>query len=573
MDNREVAEILEEMATLMELNGEGGFRIRAYTNAARGIESLREPVATLAAEGKLDSVRGIGKGLAGRITGLVETGRLPGLDELKASVPEGLMEMTEIPGLGARRVRAIYEGLGIVDVDALSRACESGELEAMSGFGRKTADRIAHGIQYMQKHRGQYLCDNACEEAEGIRVYLEDQASVDRLAVAGTIRRRTETHRDVDLVARTTDADGLAGAFTRYGEVAETVESGEMRVSVMLESGMRANLWLVEEEEAFPTALHHVTGSEAHVTQVRDRAAERGLKLNEHGLFDGDRRILCEDEAALFEALGLSQIPPELREGDDEIRLAEAGVLPGLVSRVDLRGTLHVHTRHSDGRADVMEMASAAADLGYGYVGICDHSKAAAYANGLTEDRVRAQWDEIDSVNGELEGIRVLKGIEVDILGDGRLDFEDEFLAQFDVVVASVHSRFGMTEAEATERIVRAVQNPHVHILGHPTGRLLLSREGYPLDHHAVIDAAAEANTAIELNANPRRLELDWRHIGYAREKGVKIAINTDAHSVAGLEQMEHGLGVGRKGGLTPADVLNAMPVDNFLAWCAPPSL
>ena len=570
MDNREVAEILEEMATLMELNGEGGFRIRAYTNAARGIESLREPVATLAAEGKLDSVRGIGKGLAGRITGLVETGRLPGLEELKASVPEGLMEMTEVPGLGAKRVRAIYEKLGIVDIDALSRACDSGELEAMSGFGRKTADRIAHGIQYMQKHRGQFLCHNAREEAEAIRAFLEDQA--DRLAVAGTIRRRTETNKDVDLVASTKDPDGLAGAFVRYGEVEEVVEKGEARLSVMLQSGMSANLWMVHDE-AFPCALHHLTGSEAHVARVRDRAKERGLKLNEHGLFDGDRRIPCEDEAALFGALGLSEIPPELREGEDEVRLAGCGALPRLVSRADLIGTLHVHTRHSDGRADVMEMASAAAGLGYGYIAICDHSKAAAYANGLTEERVRAQWEEIDSVNAELQDIRVLKGIEVDILGDGRLDFEDEFLAQFDVVVASVHSRFGMTESEATERIVRAVQNTHVHILGHPTGRLLLSREGYPLDHRAVIDAAAEANTAIELNANPRRLDMDWRHIGYAREKGVKIAINTDAHSVEGLEQMAHGLGVGRKGGLTPADVLNAMPVDNFLAWCALPSL
>ena len=571
MDNREVAEILEEMATLMELNGEGGFRIRAYTNAARGIESLREPVATLAAEGKLDSVRGIGKGLAGRITGLVETGRLPGLEELKASVPEGLMEMTEIPGLGAKRVRAIYEELGIMDIDALSRACDSGELEAMSGFGRKTADRIAHGIQYMQKHRGQFLCHNAREEAEAIRAFLEDQA--DRLAVAGTIRRRTETNRDVDLVASTKDPDGLAGAFVRYGEVDEVVEKGETRLSVMLQSGMSANLWMVHDE-AFPCALHHLTGSEAHVARVRDKAKERGLKLNEHGLFDGeDRRIPCEDEAALFGALGLSEIPPELREGEDGVRLAECGALPRLVSRADLIGTLHVHTRHSDGRADVMEMASAAAGLGYGYIAICDHSKAAAYANGLTEERVRAQWEEIDTVNGELQDIRVLKGIEVDILGDGRLDFEDEFLEQFDVVVASVHSRFGMTEVEATERIVRAVRNPHVHILGHPTGRLLLSREGYPLDHHAVIDAAAEANTAIELNANPRRLDVDWRHIGYAREKGVKIAINTDAHSVEGLEQMEHGLGVGRKGGLTATDVLNAMPVDGFLAWCAPPSL
>ena len=568
MDNREVSEILEEMAMLMELNGEGGFRIRAYANAARAIDSLGEPVAALASGGKLDSVRGIGKGLSGRIGELVETGCLPGLEELKSSVPEGLMEMTEIPGLGAKRVRAIYEELGIVDIDALSRACDSGDLEAMSGFGRKTAERIAHGIQYMQKHRGQFLCNNAREGAEGVRAFLDDQAGVERLAVAGSVRRRSETHKELELVASTKDPDGLADALVRYGEVDEVVEKGETRLSVLLQSGMRVNLWLVAEE-AFATALHHVTGSEAHVAQVCAKASELGLKLDENGLFDGERRIPCGDEPALFAVLGLSEIPPELREGGGEIRLAEAGVLPALVSRADLRGTLHVHTRHSDGRADVMEMASAAAQLGYGYIGICDHSKAAAYANGLTEDRVRAQWEEIDSVNAELDDIRVLKGIEVDILGDGRLDFEDEFLSEFDVVVASVHSRFGMTEAEATDRIVRAVQNPHVDILGHPTGRLLLSREGYPLDHRAVIDAAAEANTSIELNANPRRLDMDWRHIGYAREKGVKIAINTDAHSVEGLEQMKYGLGVGRKGGLTPSDVLNTMTVDDFLSWRA----
>lgn len=566
MDNREVAETLEEMAALMELNGEGGFRIRAYANAARAIDSLGEPVSALAAGGKLDTVRGVGKGLAGRISELVETGRLPGLEELKASVPEGLMEMTEIPGLGAKRVRAIYEELGIVDVDALSRACDSGELESMSGFGRKTAERIANGIQYMQKHRGRFLCNNARDEAEAIRAYLEGRGNVDRLAVAGTIRRRCETHGEIDLVACATDPEGLAGAFEGYREVEEVLETGATPLSVMLNSGMRANLWIVAEE-AYSAALHHVTGSASHVAQMRERASEAGLRLSEEGLFDGDRRIPGEDEAALFEALGLSEVPPELREGGDEVRVAAAGGLPRLVKREDLLGTLHVHTRHSDGRADVMEMANAAADLGYTYIGICDHSKAAAYANGLTEDRVRAQWEEIDSVNAERTDIRVLKGIEVDILSDGRLDFEDEFLAEFDVVVASVHSRFGMTEAEATERIVRAVRNPHVDILGHPTGRLLLAREGYPLDHRAVIDAAAGANTAIELNANPRRLDMDWRHIGYAREKGVKIAINTDAHSVEGLEQMAHGLGCGRKGGLTAGEVLNAMTIDDFMSW------
>jgi len=566
MENRDVAAVLEEMATLLELRGENSFRCRAYANAARQIEMLQEPVAGLAERGELATIRGVGKGLAGDISELLEAGQMAAYRELKASVPEGLLEILEVPGLGAKRVRAIYEKLGISDVDALTKACEAGEVARLSGFGKKTSEKILQGIAFLQQHRGRFLCSTAQDEAEGIRRFLEGRPEVMRLAVAGSIRRRCETTKDVDVVASSGDANALADAFVGYDGVSQVTARGETKVSVTLQSGMNADLRIVDDE-AFPYAFHHFTGSREHNTQMRRRAKEMGLKMNEYGLYRGEERIPCRDEAEIFRALGLACIPPELREGVGEIELAEQDAIPDLVTMADLKGTLHAHTTYSDGRASVAEMALAAKGLGYAYLGICEHSRAAAYANGLTEDRVRAQWEEIDRANAALAGIRALKGIEVDIMRDGRLDFEDGFLAEFDLVVASVHSVFGMTETEATERIVRAVQNPHVDILGHPTGRLLLSREGYPLDMRAVVDAAAEAGTAIELNAHPRRLDLDWRHMGYAKERGVKVAINTDAHGTDGLEHMHYGVGIARKGGLTAGDVLNAMSLSDLLRW------
>jgi DNA polymerase (family 10) len=333
---------------------------------------------------------------------------------------------------------------------------------------------------------------------------------------------------------------------------------------VILKSSMSADLRMVVDE-VFPFTLHHFTGSKEHNTQMRARAKARGLKMSEYGLAGDSGDVVCKDEEEIFGALGLSFVPPELREGLGEIERAEGGAFEPLVTENDLKGTLHVHTSHSDGRASVEGMARAALALGHTYIGICDHSRAAAYAGGLTEERVRAQWDEIDQVQGELEGIRILKGIEVDIMSEGDLDFEDPFLAEFELVVASVHSRFGMSQAEATERIVKAVRNPNVHILGHPTGRLLLSRDGYPLDLRAVLDAAADTGTSVEVNANPRRLDIDWRHLAYAKAQGVMISINTDAHSTGGLEQMNYGVGIARKGGLTASEVLNVLPVDDFM--------
>jgi DNA polymerase (family X) len=564
MENRQIVDQLEEMATLMELMGQNAFRCRAYTNAARQIELLQEPVSDLVARGELDKVKGIGKGLAGSIAELVQSGTMTAYSELRASVPEGLLEMTEVPGLGAKRVRAIHESLGISDVDALAKACERGELEKLSGFGKKTSDRIRQGIAYLQQHRGSYLCSTAKLAADGLCRYLSSQPGAGTVMVAGSVRRAAETTRAVDIVATAEDPVAFAEAFMTYGEVAEVTARSDTKVSVVLASGLRVDLRIVPEE-AFPFSLYHFTGSKEHNTQMRSRARARGLKMDEFGLYRGETTIPCADEAAIFSALDLQEIPPELREGAGEIELAERGEIPGLVEATDLQGTLHVHTTYSDGHAEVEAMARTALKAGYSYIGICDHSRAAAYANGVTEERLRRQWEEIDRANDLLDGIRVLKGIEVDILGDGQLDFEDDLLAELDVVVASIHSRFTMTRDEATRRVIRAVASPHVDILGHPTGRLLLSREGYPLDIAAVIEAAAEHHTAIELNAHPRRLDLDWRHLALARNRGVRISVNTDAHDPDGLSHMSYGVGIARKGGLTRNDVLNALPLPDLV--------
>lgn len=564
MTNKDIANALTDLTTLMELHGEHPYRIRLYARAARQIDQLQEPATDLSARGELESVRSIGSKIGGMIETMIETGELPGLNELREALPEGLFEMTAVPGLGAKRVRYIYEQLGITDVDALAKACEAGEIEKLRGFGKKTAQSILRGVSFLQQHRGQFLCHTAQTEAEALRAYLSEQPGVTRLAIAGNVRRCAETTEDVVIVASAKDREELAEAFGQYPGAKEMTGRGKTKARLVLDSGMRAELRLAEDA-AFPHVLHHFTGSREHNAAMRQRAKDRGMKLDESGLFQGDEGADCPDEKALFAALGLHYIPPELREGRGEIERAARGPLPELVARADLKGTLHVHTTYSDGRHGIEAMARAAKALGHTYIGICDHSKAAAYAHGLTEDRVRSQWDEIDRVAAEVAGIRILKGIEVDILSDGRLDFDDAFLAEFDLVVASVHSKFSMTEKEATARLIRAVQNPHVDILGHPTGRLLLAREGYPVDMRAVIDVAANTRTAIEINANPARLDLDWRFLEYAQKKGVQIPINTDAHSIEELENMRYGLGIARKGGLTPADVLNALSAEDFL--------
>ncbi|MCH7960406.1 MAG: DNA polymerase/3'-5' exonuclease PolX [Candidatus Hydrogenedentes bacterium] len=563
MANKEVVQTLEEIASLLELAGESPFKGRAYLNVARRIEQLDEDVSVLAQEGRLREIKGVGDALEQKITEYVSTGALQYLQTLRARFPESLFDLFRIPGLGAKRVRTLYSELGIESLEGLERACEDDTLSALKGFGPKMVEKIRQGIAFAKQHEGLHLYKAAANEAQRLKNLLSDNPAVVRVDVAGSIRRHNEIIKDVDLVAASSDAASIMEQFVNDAEVATITGHGDTKSSVVLQSGIAVDLRVVSED-AYPYALLHFTGSKEHNVALRQRAKERGLKLNEYGLFRGEEGQDCTDETAIYAALDLPFIPPELREDMGELEL---DVTPELVEMDHLLGMIHCHTLYSDGRATIEEMALAAQERGYQYLTITDHSQAAVYAGGLTPERVREQHDEIDRVNKTLKNFRLLKGIESDILSDGSLDYEEDLLATFDLVIASVHSKLDMTQAEATKRVVRAIENPYTTILGHPTARLLLSRKGYPLDFDAVFEACAAHNVAIEINANCRRLDLDWRLVRKAKERGLKFSIGPDAHSVEGLDDMIYGIGIARKGWLEPGDVLNTMTADEFLAW------
>jgi DNA polymerase (family 10) len=556
--------ILEEIAQLLELKGENPYKARAYANAARALEGAPESLADLVRTGRLAELPGIGEALEEKISTLARTGRLPYHEDLRAGFPPGIFEVLRIPGLGPRKARVIWEQLGVGSLGELEYACHENRLADLPGFGARSQERILRGIELLKRHRDRFHCDLALQEAEAILTALSAHPAVRRISLAGSVRRRAETSKDVDLVASSEDPGPLMEAFTKLPRVAEVVARGETKSSVRLASGMNADLRVVRDD-AYPFALHYFTGSKAHNVAVRGRAQRMGLKLNEYGLFRGEERVPCRDEAEIYAELGLSYIPPEIREDLGEIDAAERGAIPELVTWEDLKGVLHVHTSASDGSASLEEMTRAARGLGLSYIGICDHSKAARYAGGLDERRVEEQHREIDAINRKLRDIVILKGIEVDILADGSLDFGDDVLATFDFVVASVHSRFDLDEMAMTGRIVRAIRNPRVHILGHPTGRLLLAREPYRVRMEEVIGAAADSGVALELNANPHRLDVDWRLLPRIREAGVRVAINPDAHHPAGIGDMRYGVGIARKGWLGAADVLNTLPAGALL--------
>lgn len=563
MNQQQIADRLEAIATLMELKGENPFKIKAFTSGARLVEALEADLGELVATGSLRSIKGIGPALAEVITELVQTGRSTVHDELQADTPAGLLEMLGVPGLGPKKIKAIHEGLGITTVGELEYACHENRLAGLAGFGAKTQEKILAGIALMKQSRGKFLASEALGVAEELLASLESHPAVQRAAIAGSLRRAKETVKDADLIASSDDAEAVMAFFVGLPQVKEVVAHGPTKSSVRLENGLPIDLRVVADAD-FPFTLHHFTGSKEHNTLMRQRALARGLKLNEYGLWRGEERLACRDEAEIFRALDLAYVPPELREGTCELELAEAGTLPELVRQGDLQGIFHVHTTFSDGAGTLEQMVRAAQALGYRYIGISDHSQAAAYAHGLTPERIAEQHAEIDRLNRELAGIRILKGIEADILADGAVDYDPEVLARFDFVIASVHSRFGMDRPAMTERIVRAIRNPFVTMLGHLTGRLLLSREPYELDLERVFTEAAEHGVAIELNANPHRLDLDWRYLRRALELGVTIAINPDAHSVAGLEHVRYGVGIARKGGVPAERVLNSLDLETL---------
>jgi DNA polymerase (family 10) len=569
MTKDEIIAVLGDIARLLELKGENPFKIRAYTNAARALELLSEPLGTLVAEDRLDAVDGIGRALADKITLLVRDGKLDYHDQLAGEFPPDILSLFAIQGLGAKKIKTLWESLRIHSITKLERACRSGEVASLPGFGEKTAANILKAIEHNKKNAGEFRTGDIAGLAESLLADLRDHPHVTHVRIAGSYRRQKEIVRDLDFIAATREPGDVTEFFATHPLVESVLARGATKTSVILKSGIQCDLRVVTGRE-FPFALAYFTGSKEHNVRIRSRALARGWSLNEYRFSEADGRQLIEplpevrEEEDIYRALGLDPVPPELREDRGEIEAAEEHRLPKLIEWQNLRGTFHNHTNASDGRASIEDMAAAARDLGFEYLGIADHSKAAFQARGLDAAALAAQVARIRALSDD--SLHLFAGTECDILKDGSLDFPDDVLASLDYVVASVHSSFTLSEADMTARIIRAISNPHVTMLGHPTGRLLLTREPYRVDIPAVIEAAAATGTIIELNANPRRLDLDWRWWPLAKEKGVKCSINPDAHSTEGLRDLVFGVGAARKGWLTRSDVINTLPLREVTA-------
>ncbi len=565
MDTPRIARILSEMGTLLELNGENPFRCRAFHTAAQALKGLPDDLVGLIGDGTLGETPGLGEAMKAKVIALATTGRLDEYDALRASTPPGLVALLRIPGLGPKKIMVLRDSLDIRGLDDLRAAVDSGRIASVKGFGAKSAQVIRDGLDFVDSVGDRVLQSTAWKLITPLIEAVRAQPGVLQAEVCGSLRRRAETIGDLDILFASLDPATVLEAFTKLSAVAKVLAHGGSKASVRLLDGVQCDLRGVRPEE-FPFALHYFTGSKAHNIAMRKRAIARGLKLSEYSLEGPNGMIPCSSEAELFQALGLAEIPPELREDFGEFAIAEAGPIPRLLLRSDLAGTFHCHTDWSDGVATLEEMAEAARKAGLQYLGIADHSRSAGYAGGLSPDRVRAQWAAIDALNQNYgKTFRLFKGTECDILADGSLDFSDDLLAGFDYVVASVHSQFKLGREEMTQRIIGAVRNPHTTMLGHPSGRLLLSRDAYAVDLDAVIAAAADSGCMIEINADPHRLDLDDVHCRRAKALGVPIVINPDAHSPEGLANLDYGVGVARRAGLGPSDIVNAATLEQVM--------
>lgn len=571
MDKDKVAEVLVEIGVLLELKGENPFKTRAYGAAARALEVLTEPLDKIVSENRLSEIKGIGDALQKKICELVTTGRLKYHEDLKASFPAGLFNLLQIPGLGPKKVKALFEKLKITCVEELEKACHDGKIADLDGFGQKTQSKILEGIKFRASYSSRHLLATALMLAEPILEALRSHPEVIRCSTAGSVRRAREIIGDMDFLVSSKRPADVIDFFVELPGVLSISAKGDTKASVILEGGLQADLRVVSDAE-YPFALAYFTGSKEHNIVMRQRAIQRGLRLNEYGLFRSaeetrDPNLLepCLTEEEIFARLGLAFVPPELREDQGEFHAAESGDIPRLIEWTDLRGSLHNHSTWSDGRCTLEEIAAHMEDLGLDYWAITDHSKSSIIARGLLPQRLREQIKEVKALNQRLaeqgSDFRLLTGSEVDILTEGKLDFDDDLLAELDVVVASLHQSAGENEAENTKRLIRAAQNPFVHILGHLTGRLLLEREGYRVNQHAVIDVCAETGTWIELNSSPYRFDMDWRLWSYAKSKGVKCVINCDAHRKEHAMYLRLGASVARKGWLSKADVMNTLPL------------
>ncbi len=558
--NAEIAEILNRTAELLEIEGANPFRVRAYRNAARTVGGLPRSVTAMLAEGEdLSQLPGIGKDLAHKIEEVTETGHLPLLDEIEKRLPPELATLLGVPGLGPKKVRALHDALGIDDLDRLAKAAKAGKVRRLPGFSAGMETKILHALETRGAEETRRRRNEAEEVAVPLVAYLQETKGVKQVVVAGSYRRKKETVGDLDILATCTKTSPVIERFVDYEDVAEVVSRGTTRSSVILRTGLQVDLRVVPAA-SYGAALHYFTGSKAHNIAVRKMGVAKGLKINEYGVFKGKRRIAGRTEKEVFAEVGLPYIEPELREGAGEIEAAQRKRLPKLVTVEAVRGDLHTHSNATDGRGSIEEMARAARQRGYAYLAITDHSKRVTIARGLDAKRLAKQIAEIERLNETLSGIRILKSIEVDILPDGRLDLPDSSLEQLDLTVCSVHSKFDLPREAQTERIIRAMDNPHFNILAHPTGRLIGERPAYEVDMERVIAAARERGCFLEVNAQPQRLDLIDTHCRLAKDMGVKVAISTDAHSIADLDLMRFGVDQARRGWLEAHDVLNSRP-------------
>ncbi|RLF53066.1 MAG: DNA polymerase/3'-5' exonuclease PolX [Thermoplasmata archaeon] len=570
MKNQFVADVLYQIADLLDLKGEIFFKTRAYRTAAQAIEVLDEDIEVVAKEGRLREIPGVGEALAKKIKELIDTGKLEYFEKLKKEIPVGLLNMLKIPGLGPKKVAAVYQHLGVKTIEQLRQACLEGKLRTLDGFGETTENNILRGIQLLEKTRGRVLLNVAYEDGMKYIDYLKQCNEIQRLSIAGSLRRMKETIGDIDILASSDNPDKVMDYFVEYSDVQRVLLKGSTKTSVVLKDDLQVDLRVVKEE-SFGSALQYFTGSKEHNVKMRGIAIKQGFKLNEYGLFDKETNeyIVGKDEKEIYNKLGLMYIEPELRENRGEIEMAEKHKLPKLIMYNDVKGDFHVHSNWSDGSESIQTIAEYTQSKGYEYIGIADHSQSLKVARGLSEEKVVKKIKEVEKVNKKLLDFKVLCGTECDIKPDGSLDYSDKVLKLFDFVYAGVHSTFKMTREEMTKRVTKAIENEHVDFLAHPTCRLIGRREPFDLDMEQVIDVAKETNTFLEINAFPDRLDLNDLHARLGKEKGVKFVLGTDAHSLTHLDFMQYGVATARRGWLEKKDVLNTYPlkeIERFLS-------
>lgn len=563
MKNKEIAIIFSRIADALEIKGETGFKVIAYRKASRILEDLTEDIEDISKEKRLQEISGIGSGIAKKIEEYLKTGYMKKFDEAISDIPEGLLELLNIQNVGGKTVHLAYKQLGVKSIEDLKRVIDDGSLARLYGLGEKKVENIKKGITIYEHAQERIHIFEAANIVEEVIDYLKEAPHIGRISPAGSLRRMRETVGDIDILATGKDGAKIIDYFTQFPGVTRTLAAGKTKGSVMIsaeKSERQVDLRIVDESE-YGSALQYFTGSKAHNIKLRSLAKEMGLKISEYGVFRGEKKIAGTKEEEIYRTLNLTFIPPELREDRGEIELAAKNKLPRIVESTDIRGDLHVHSQYSDGSLSIEKIAESAKNLGYEYIAVCDHSQSVKYANGLSPERLRNQIDEIDSINRHLKGIKILKGTEVDILQDGRLDFPDEILKDLDIVVAAIHSGF---KRNVTERMLKAMENPYVTIIAHPSGRLISGREGYDVDLENVIEGAQKFGVVLELNAYYDRLDLNEFYLKKAKDKNIKISLGTDTHHTGGLEMMRFGVGIARRAWLEKKDIINCLSYEDI---------